>query len=299
MFQRSNHSTLLILIPILIISIWYGSYVVLSDTKKITTPLDSIETQKKYYSQKNILIHLNTNTLELRNGTTTLKILPLVSQGKPGSYYETVAGVYTSDYKEELHFSSLGHVYMPYSVHIIGNYFIHGIPYYPDGIKVSSTYSGGCIRLHDNDARSVYDFITSSTTIIITRGNDSDFIPTQATTTKISSRIMTQLMASIISLEYLTQDDMIFYDNETKIVERLELLPLLLTGKVQDVSLLYRDTMSDATFVKAMNKRAESLGLTNTTFTNVNEEAITTEEDYARFMNYIFMYKSYLDKMRS
>ena len=41
----------------------------------------------------------------------------VISKGKPGSHWETPTGLYDIMVKEDRHFSSIGHVYMPYSMH--------------------------------------------------------------------------------------------------------------------------------------------------------------------------------------
>lgn len=285
-----------------IISTWYAvSLTITSSAETSTQNIFNLSTTipketpvQKEIEGKNVLIHLDTNTLELRNGTATEEVIHIISQGKPNSYYETIGGYYTKNYKEPLHFSSIGHVYMPFSIHVFGNYFIHGIPYYPDGTKVSSAFSGGCIRLEDVDAKRVYDFITSTTTIILTRGSEHDFDTTTNSTTIATTSIdMTRLMVATISLELLTQDNEIKGING-EMTTRREILPLLLTDKNDSVSKIYAKSLDTAMFIQAMNDKAISLGLTNTHFIDVTSPIITTEEDYARFMNYIHTYKSYL-----
>ena len=243
---------------------------------------------------KNVVIYLHTMSLELRDGETILETLPLLSQGRPGSYYETIGGSYTNDYKTPLHFSSIGHVYMPYSVHLFGNYFIHGVPYYPSGEPVSSTYSGGCIRLTDENAKRVYDFIERGTPIIITRESASSFSPTKKTTSTLPSIQMTNSMVATISLELLTQDNVIRDVDSISTTTRKTLLPRLLKEGDTAVSHLYADSIGKSAFIDAMNKKAESLGLSNTHFTSVDQPVETTYEDYMRFMTYINTYKSYL-----
>ena len=235
--------------------------------------------------------------LELKDGTTTLQTLPLVSQGKPGSYYETIGGVYASDYKIPLHFSSIGHVYMPYSVHLFGNYFVHGIPYYPNGDKVSSAYSGGCIRLADDDAKILYTFVERGTPIVITRGSDYDFSPTTISTTNITSMEMTNIMVATISLEALTQDNEILSIDDATVTTRRKLLSQLLTQGNTDVSHLYADSIGKGNFIELMNQKAKALGLSNTTFTSIDTPAITGDEDLKRFISYITTYKSYINKV--
>lgn len=254
----------------------------------ITSQEISLEEYTRY-----ILIDLEKNEVTLFDKKKLLT-LPIVTQGKPGSYYETIGGIFLSDYKIPLHFSTLGGVYMPYSVHLFGNYFIHGIPYYPNGTRVSSSYSGGCVRLNDNDAKIIYDFVTEDTPIIITREGLHAFSKTSSLSPskKVSSLIMTRLMTAIISLEFLNQDTLIQKNNALS--SRLTLLPSLLLGSVANPKIFYKDSMSDDYFLRAMNVRAKTLGLTNTTFSDINQPALTTEEDYGRFMSHILTYKSYL-----
>lgn len=249
-------------------------------------------------SGKYVIIYLQTMYLELHDGTTTIAVIPLLSQGKPGSYYETIGGIYANDYKVPLHFSSIGHVYMPYSVHLFGNYFIHGVPYYPNGEKVSSTYSGGCIRLTDDDAKRVYDFIERGTPIIVTRSNEESFTPTATTTNTLQSQVMTNLMVATISLELLTQDNEITDIDGIGVTTRRKLLPELLNNGNTIVAHQYADSLGNENFVNAMNKKAKALGLTNTIFESVDSSASTTFEDNARFMEYIKTYKSYLIKLQ-
>lgn len=245
------------------------------------------------YPGEHVVIFLDDMRLELRNGTTTIANMGLVSKGKPGNYYETIGGAYENDYKIKRHFSSIGHVYLPWSVHIFGNYFVHGIPYYPDGKKVSSEYSGGCIRMEDADAKRVYDFVTRGMPIIVTGKDMNEFSPTATTTDTFLSMDMTRFMVATVSLEVLTQDDEIT-DNDGTATTRRKLLPrLLLTGD-DSVSRIYGEARGDATFVDYMNKKARSIGLTNTSFASLTEPVTTTREDYARFMRYMQNYKSYL-----
>lgn len=116
---------------------------------------------------KFILADLSTMTLRLyRDGTTTTEY-PIQTKGKPGTPWETPAGFYTIQTKEENHLSTIGHVNMPYSMQFYGNYFIHGWPTYEDGTPVASTYSGGCIRLNTADAAEVYAFADKGTGIFV------------------------------------------------------------------------------------------------------------------------------------
>jgi hypothetical protein len=245
------------------------------------------------YPGKHVIVNLASMQLSLYDGTTTLGTYSLLSQGKPGSYYETIGGVYLNDYKIPLHFSSIGHVYMPYSVHVFGNYFIHGVPYYPDGTPVSSAYSGGCIRLTNVNAKIVYDFIDKDTPIIITRDTEKNFDPTTTASTTMSSEVMTNFMVAAISLEALTQDNQIL-GTDGMYTTRRKILPKLLVDNDTRVSQLYAESIGTENFIDLMNQKAVSLGLSNTHFNDVTSPVVTTYEDYMRFMTYISTYKSYI-----
>ncbi len=249
------------------------------------------------YPGKHVIVNLTSMSLSLYDGTTTIGTYPLLSQGKPGSYYETIGGVYLNDYKIPLHFSSIGHVYMPYSVHIFGNYFIHGVPYYPDGTPVSSAYSGGCIRLTNKNAKIVYDFIDKDTPIIITRDTEKNFDPTTNASTTMISEVMTNYMVATISLEALTQDNEILGVDGTYTTRR-KMLPKLLVDGNTKVSQLYAGSIGTDNFINLMNQKAIALGLSNTHFSDVTSPVVTTYEDYMRFMTYISTYKSYIRKIQ-
>jgi D-alanyl-D-alanine carboxypeptidase len=91
----------------------------------------------------------------------------ILSKGKPGSAWETPPGEYGVKYKAENHLSSIGGVYMPYSMQFFGNFFIHGWPYYTNGTPVAEGYSGGCIRLADEDAKTIFEFVETGTPILV------------------------------------------------------------------------------------------------------------------------------------
>lgn len=243
---------------------------------------------------KSVVIYLQKMELELRDGDVIIATLPILSKGKPGSYYETIGGNYTSDYKVPLHFSSIGHVYMPHSVHLFGNYFIHGIPYYPNGEQVSSTYSGGCIRLTNENALLVYNFIDRGTPIIVTKDEANSFDPTHVASTTLTSIEMTNLMVAAVSLEFLTQDNEITDTDGVTSTTRRAILSRLITSGDTSVARKYAQALGMETFVSIMNQKAKALGLTNTHFENVESPVATTYEDYVRFMTYISTYKSYL-----
>jgi hypothetical protein len=283
----------ILLITLFASALWYGTTtsplgIVTPDVKEDQKPIPPL------YEGDFAVVNLKDMTVELRHGTSTLSSMKIINIGKPGSYYETIGGAYENDYKIKNHLSTIGHVYMPWSVHVFGNFFIHGIPYYANGTKVSSEYSGGCIRLSDEDAKRVYDFVQQGTPIIVTENNDSDFAPLATSTQTIPSMDMTRYMAATVSLEVLTQDDTIYDQASKSYTTRRKLLPRLIVDKEDSVIHTYASARGDETFLMYMNLKARALGLTNTTFASPYDPATTTPEDLKRFSDYITTYKTYL-----
>src|SRR3989344_1684839 len=95
------------------------------------------------------------------------KSFDILAKGKPGSWWETPAGLYRISEKAKNHFSSFGRVYQPFSLVFQGNFFIHGWPYYPGGAPVASTYSGGCIRLATEDAEELFSLAGVGTPVLV------------------------------------------------------------------------------------------------------------------------------------
>jgi poly-gamma-glutamate synthesis protein (capsule biosynthesis protein) len=116
---------------------------------------------------KVVYADLDTMLLTLWRDGKAEREMPIKSKGKPGSFWETPTGEYRVLTREETHFSSIGDVWMPYSIGFFGNFFIHGWPYYPSGKQVAEGFSGGCIRLATTDAKVVFDFVDAGTPIIV------------------------------------------------------------------------------------------------------------------------------------
>lgn len=267
-------------------------YPFLKEQTSITLPKEEI------IEGPHVVVLLEDMRVELRDGTSTIASYPVLSKGKPGSYFETIGGKHVNDYKTPLHFSSIGHVYMPYSIHVFGNYFIHGVPYYPNGDKVSSAYSGGCIRLSDENAKVIYDFVKKGTPIIISQVAATEFSPTATSSSLIESDEMTRLMVATISLEVLTQDNDIV-DVTGNVVTRKGILSRLVQDGDKNVARTYANYLGEGSYLKLMEQKASALGLSNTTFTSVTGPAITSEADLVRFFSYINNYKSYLRGLES
>jgi D-alanyl-D-alanine carboxypeptidase len=137
------------------------------------TIADTVPPEGKFIAADlvNMKIHLYQDGTEV--GEFEIK-----TKGKPGTPWETPSGFYSIQTKEENHFSTIGHVYMPYSMQFYGNYFIHGWTYYPDGTPTEATFSGGCIKLETEDAKKVFAFADVGTKVFVYDSKQAEELPT-------------------------------------------------------------------------------------------------------------------------
>ncbi|MDO8481864.1 MAG: L,D-transpeptidase family protein [bacterium] len=152
---------------------------------------------------------------------------PIITKGRPGTPWETPGGFYSILSKERTHFSTIGKVYMPYSLQIYGNYFIHGWTYYPDGTPVSASFTGGCIKLSTEDAASVFAFADKGTGV---------FVYDNKKTSVETSVILGSLAAPRISAaSYLVADvdtGDVFLERNAEVPQPIESVTKLMTALV-------------------------------------------------------------------
>ncbi len=111
-------------------------------------------------------VNLATMILSLYEDGKVFKTFPIAGKGHP-KLSPTVEGEFAIKTKELNHFSTLAYVWMPYSMQFYGNYFIHAWPHWPNGNKLTSKYSGGCVRLFNADAVEVFAFARIGTPFIV------------------------------------------------------------------------------------------------------------------------------------
>src|SRR5690606_20071147 len=176
---------------------------------------------------------LSTMTLRLQHGSTTVLEVPIESKGREGSWWETPAGLYKVQSKEEEHFSNMGQVWMPWSMQFQGNFFIHGNTYYRDGTPTAREFTGGCIRLSTEDAKRVFNLATVGMPVLVYEdglsvddflyenlepipslsnsylvgdlGNNHIFADKEANT-QMPIASITKLMTALIATEYIDLD---------------------------------------------------------------------------------------------
>lgn len=179
----------LIIIPLLIIiSIYYWSFFVFSSLESIqinNSSSDSLipkipepeiyeedeeeekpvylalldDKKQEFITEGKDFLEVNLDAMKIRlyQEGELEKEVSILAKGDPQEWGGSAAGLYQILDGHKVSFSVAAGVYMPYALHYYGKYYLHGEPYYSRGGKLISSVSGGCIRLNDEDAKTVYE----------------------------------------------------------------------------------------------------------------------------------------------
>lgn len=290
-----------------------------------------LDVRDQYLEEKRTFVEADLTSMNLkvyRDGELALDV-PIKSKGKEGSWWETPVGVYSVKNKEESHFSSFGHVYQPWSLVFQGNFFIHGWPYYPDGTPVSSQYSGGCIRLGDENAKLVYDAVEIGTPVLVYKvqkeaaplpeiaGNPdikgSYAILDVPSGTSLRSRdaggdvklgAAVHLLTALTAVDYVNVESRVNVDQPESArlagmdsVSVLDLLRLLLAEGDAAAGHAIASARSESAFIKYMNAKAAAIGMAHTSIASVdpNDDGNrTTVGDIALLARYLQENRSFV-----
>ena len=268
-----------------------------------------------------------------------LSELPILTKGKPGSWWETPAGLYKIESKEKNHFSSMGNVYMPWSMQFQGNFYIHGWPYYPSGKPVASSYSGGCIRLSDETAKDIFNFATVGMPILVYEKDFSaddfqykakmpaltakhflaadllnNYVFLKSDNEKASIASITKLLTALVATEYINLDntatvpkEAIVYTSKPrlkvgqKITVYQLLFPLLLESS-NEAAITIADYIGKEKFTELMNEKATAIGMIDSHFADsygASENNVSTTEDLFMLAKYIYNNRSFVFNITS
>ncbi len=264
------------------------------------------EVKTKFITEKTSFIEADLSAMQLtfyREGAP-VETFPILTKGREGSWWETPAGLYKIDGKEENHFSAFVGVHLPWSLPFQGNFFIHGWPYYPGGEPVQSTYSGGCVRLSTEDAKKLYNLVAVGAPVLVFEKDfTADNLAYEVRLPEISAKeylvadlksnfvllgkatresapiaSLTKLVTALVAAEYINldntvviTDDMLVPTSRPRLVSGGEisafnlLYPLLLESSNEAAAALAANLGFDR-FVALMNDKARSLGMTHTAF---------------------------------
>ncbi len=247
---------------------------------------------------------LSAMKLNVYKGGSSVLQVDIKTKGREGSWWETPAGLYKIEGKEKNHYSSFGEVYMPWSMPFQGNFFIHGWPYYKDGSPVSSSYSGGCIRLSTEDAEKVFKeamagmpvlvykeefggdefrlrvspFAVEAGSYMVSDLNSSFIFAERNSTSVVPIASITKLVTALVAVEYVSMEKEITVTEKMivptsrsrlKVGERISLynlLPPLLMESSNEAAEAIAGFLGRERFVALMNQKARAIGMNTAYF---------------------------------
>ncbi len=155
-----------------------------------------------------IEVNLEKMILRVYNEDDVLVEYPVLRRGNPEKWGGTAAGLNKVNYKSDKWFSNTALVFMPNALNLYGKYYIHGEPFYPDGRKLITVNSGGCIQIRADQAKIIYDLVQKNSPIlVIDKENDGFEYPLKRTTHFPSVSAKSYLVADLGSGTALVQDN--------------------------------------------------------------------------------------------
>lgn len=291
--------------------------------------------KQELVNDKNSFIEANLSSMKLtvyKDGVA-VKEVPILTKGRPGSWWETPAGLYQVELKKENHFSSFGKVYQPWSVAFQGNFFIHGWPYYPGGEPVSSSFSGGCIRLSTEDAKTIYELASVDMPVLVFEEDfaSDDFSYQRKTPSSTAESYLVadlqnsfvvlrkdaetslpigsfgQFLGGMIAAEYVNLEKEMTVASDLTLtstsrlsigqtVTPFDLLHLMLIASSNEPLGIFADYLGAKRFEELINRKVASIGLKDTRFEGLSD---TYEPQGATTPEDLFRLAQYLYNNRS
>ena len=236
------------------LNIFFPSFI---DASKMTVDKDEerfIRLKEEYIANKVSFIEVDLRKMILRlyESGKVIKEMPVLTKGREGSWWETPTGIYKTLAKTVNHFSSIGNVWMPYSIQFYGNFFIHGWPYYPDGTPVAASYSGGCVRLSTEDAKNVFQFATIGMPILILEEPEVMESPSSVLIKKISSDLNAPVISAKAALVADLDSGLILLDKNSGQALPIASLVKLMTGVVAS-EIIYLERTTEVGFSNSLS----------------------------------------------
>jgi len=148
--------------------------------KKYDVPvyLDFFEKVKNdlVLEKKNFLeVNLEEMKVYLYKEGVLSKDFSILIKGDSQNWGGSAVGLYDILSGSELGYSVISDVYMPSSLRYYGKYYLHGQPYYSGGRILDTPISGGCLRLSDEDAKTIYHEVEIGMPILVIDKNKDDY----------------------------------------------------------------------------------------------------------------------------
>jgi serine-type D-Ala-D-Ala carboxypeptidase (penicillin-binding protein 5/6) len=149
------------------------------ELEKKTSYLDLLQKGREVLISKNLSFleaNLDEMMMKYYDMGNLSEEIPILTKGDPLEWGGSPAGIHYIINGSKEWFSSSAQAYMPYALKYYGKYFFHGEPYYEGGSKIVSNYSGGCLRLKDENAKKLYNLASVGLPVLVVDKNKDDFI---------------------------------------------------------------------------------------------------------------------------
>jgi D-alanyl-D-alanine carboxypeptidase/L,D-transpeptidase catalytic domain len=264
------------------------------------------ETRDAFIESEVTFIEADLTAMQLRyfeDGVLAITT-PILAKGDKGTLWQTPAGLYQVEKKDEKHYSTFGHMYQPWSMTFQGNFFIHGWPQYEDGVPVPADFRAGGIRLDDADMARLYQQVKINTPILvhevdpaakafvyepkvpelitpqylIADMDSSTVLAGNNLDTIVPIASLTKLMTALVAAEFINLDTSVSVEQPTfvhSLIPRLgdrskvsmySLLQLLLVESSNEAAEVIAAQVGRDKFIKFMNEKAKALGMIGTQF---------------------------------
>lgn len=197
------------------------------------------------------------------------KEAPILAKGDPENWGGSAAGLYKIMSGNEVSFSSIAKVYMPYALHYFGKYYIHGEPYYLSGEKSVSDVSGGCLRLKDEDAKEIYNMVNLNMPLLVIDKEKDDFHYKKTVNLKVPK---------VSANSYLIADmdsGFVFSDKESAKIIPIESLAKLMTASI---------VAETVNLEKSIETNSGELRVVELFYSLLTESSDQAVKDLARFL---------------
>lgn len=221
---------------------------------------ENISDDSFFPTPKGKIIRINLFTMQLKqyeNGEL-IGEKKILSKGKKGSIWETPGGNYIVSNKEEDYFSERANAWLPFSIQLFGNYFIHGIPHNNQGRNYNTSFAEGCIRLSNEDASDLFTWADGETRVSIY--SDSTLKPEPISTESVYITQDGTVRPKVSAEAYLVADvdtgEIILQKNKD------EILPIASLTKLM-TAVVSLNTMNQFEYATVSKRAANINGVSN------------------------------------
>lgn len=166
------------------------------------------DVKKELIAYKKDFLEANLAEMKIRlyKGGVLEKEVSILAKGNPRTWGGSAVGLYQIISGNRVGYSNTTRVYMPYALNYYGMYYLHGEPYYPWGAKLISLYSGGCLRLKNKDAKTIYEFVEVGMPVLVIDKNRDTYEylveePTEVPKTSAQSYLVADLDSGFVFAE--------------------------------------------------------------------------------------------------